>query len=415
MSESKKAQRQRALIFRACCGLVATSVGLCTNPYGVFYTPLSEALGVGRAAVTFHATISGLLTGLLGPLMVRLTDRFPVKRIVCFGATMCALSFFPMIQAKSVWMLNLCGVLRGIGDSCFFMPIITLILGNWFKKNLGSVMGIVMAFSGIVGAAMSPILAKVIALYGYKTALALCGTFVVLTTYPLSGTILKLKPEKSAPEEERSERDSCVSGSARLVNRFSYSSPVFYCLVGMTFLSVFVIGLTSHISGIGENLGVGAEIGATMISAAMIGNIFSKFAAGFSSDKIGPVKTFALIFLIATSGCALMLVTRTTSFLLVASFLYGTIYAVTAIGLPSVVRLVYGDRQYGRAFSIISMVSVVAPSVSMFVVGYLYDLAGNYALAIKICGGSALGALALWLLAVKLAKRYNDFPDAENA
>lgn len=415
MSEEREARRQRTLIFIACCGLVATSVGLCTNPYGVFYTPLSEALGIGRAAVTFHATISGLLTGLLGPLMVRLTDRFPVKWIVCFGATMCALSFFLMIIAKSAWMLNLCGVIRGIGDSCFFMPIITLILGNWFKKNLGSVMGIVMAFSGIVGAAMSPILAKIIVNYGYQTALAFCGAFVVLTTYPLSGTVLKLKPESREPEERTSARAASAADSARLVNRFSYASPVFYCLVGMTFLSVFVIGLTSHISGIGENLGVGSEIGATMISAAMIGNIFSKFAAGFCSDKIGSVKTFALTFLVATSGCAFMLITRTTSFLLVASFLYGTIYAVTAIGLPSIVRLVYGNRQYGRAFSIISMVSVVAPSVSMFVIGFLYDVAGNYALAIKICGGSALGALALWLLAVKLAKRYNDFPDAESA
>ncbi|MCF2653084.1 hypothetical protein [Anaeromassilibacillus senegalensis] len=32
----------------ACCGLAASSIGICTNAMGVFYTPVSEALGVGR-------------------------------------------------------------------------------------------------------------------------------------------------------------------------------------------------------------------------------------------------------------------------------------------------------------------------------------------------------------------------------
>lgn len=41
------------LVVLACCGMVGASVGLCVNAYGVFYTPLCEALGVGRGPSPF--------------------------------------------------------------------------------------------------------------------------------------------------------------------------------------------------------------------------------------------------------------------------------------------------------------------------------------------------------------------------
>ena len=56
-----------------CCLLAASSVGVFTNSVGVFYTPVSEALGVGRGAFALHATLCALVMGFLCPLSVRIS------------------------------------------------------------------------------------------------------------------------------------------------------------------------------------------------------------------------------------------------------------------------------------------------------------------------------------------------------
>ena len=404
--------RRHSLIFLACCGMVAASVGLCTNAYGVFYTDIANALGVGRAAVTLHATLCGILTGVLSPFVVHLTDKVSIKKIVCGGAALSSLSFFLMAGVQRVWMLNLCGILRGIGNSCFFMPIITLVLGNWFKKDIGSITGVVMAFSGVLGAVLSPLLTGIITASGFRAASVFCGIFIAVCTLPLCLTALLLHPADVGllPYGEGTQSEGILR-QIRKVNPFRYNAPVFFFLVGMTFLCVFTTGLTSQLSGMAESIGAGSQVGAAMISAVMVGNILSKFLSGILADKIGTYKAFGMMFLVAIAGCVLMQLVTGTGLLLLAAFLFGTIYAVSAVGLPSIVRHVYGNRQYGHAFSILSMVSVIAPSVAMVLIGYLYDLTGGYSLSIQICTAFGILALILWCLAAKAAEKNRTMED----
>lgn len=406
MNQFLNAYQKHSLIFLACCGMVAASVGLCTNAYGVFYTSIGNALGVGRAAVTFHATMCGILTGVLSPFVVHLTNKVSIRKIVCIGAILSSASFFLMAAVDNVLWLNVCGVLRGIGNSCFFMPIITLILGNWFKKDIGSITGVVMAFSGILGAILSPTLTAIIEANGFRAASAFCGCFIALCTIPAGLTVLYLDPKSAGVQAYGAELKNTPEQKQNCkVNPFRYNSPVFFALAGMTFLCVFTTGLTSQLSGMAESIGMGSQVGATMISAVMIGNILSKFLSGFLADKIGTYKAFGLMFFFAIIGCIMMqLVTETMSILL-AAFLFGAIYAVSAVGLPSIVRHIYGNRQYGHAFSVLSMISVIAPSVAMVLIGYLYDLTGGYQLSIRICTGFGILALVMWCLAAKIAEK----------
>lgn len=406
MNHFLHAYKKHSLIFLACCGMVAASVGLCTNAYGVFYTSISNALGVGRAAVTFHATMCGILTGVLSPFVVHLTNKIPIRKIVCTGAALSTASFFLMAAVNNVFWLNVCGILRGIGNSCFFMPIITLVLGNWFKKDIGSITGVVMAFSGILGAILSPSLTAVIEANGFRTASIFCGIFIAVCTIPTGLTVLHLNPLNVGVQAYGAELQTVTEQKhACKVNPFRFDSPVFFSLAGMTFLCVFTTGLTSQLSGMAESIGMGSQVGAAMISAVMIGNILSKFLSGFLADKIGTYKAFGLMFLIAIVGCVLMQLVTQTTLILIAAFLFGAIYAVSAVGLPGIVRHIYGNRQYGHAFSVLSMISVIAPSVAMVLIGYLYDLTGGYQLSIRICTCFGILALVMWCLAAHLAEK----------
>ena len=67
------------LIVIACCGMAISSIGIVTNCMGVFYKPVSEALGVGRGSVALFNTIVHLSTGFSITLVANLMRKFPLK------------------------------------------------------------------------------------------------------------------------------------------------------------------------------------------------------------------------------------------------------------------------------------------------------------------------------------------------
>ena len=60
---SNKSYKHWIIVFLMCC-LAASSIGLCTNAIGVFYTPVSQSLKVLKGTFALHATLSTLATAL---------------------------------------------------------------------------------------------------------------------------------------------------------------------------------------------------------------------------------------------------------------------------------------------------------------------------------------------------------------
>lgn len=402
-------------ILLVCCGMMASSVGLSHNAYGVFYTPVSQALGVGRGAVAMHATLTGIVTGLCSPIAVRLLRKVHVKFIVTGGVLLACTSYILMAFATKVWMFNLLGILRGIGDCGFYIPIITILIGNWIKKGQGTIIGLTMSFSGIAGAVLSPVLTAVILRYGYKTAYIGCAAFIAAVTLPGVLLWLELRPEDAGVcAYGASSEQGCVSPDApRLVNRLKVFSPVYLTLGVMAAFASTVSGLTAHLSGMAENIGAGAAVGAAMISSAMIGNILFKFASGWLSDRVGAFRAFSVSLIIALAGTVTLFAGKAnTAILLAGAFMFGAIYSVGAVGVAAGVRKIYGDHQYGDGYSVLAAVMCICPAIAMSVIGYLYDLTGGYLAAVGGCVLLCGASFVLWQAVRRMSEKRNIWPDA---
>ena len=132
----KKTFRPYILTVACCACMVVATVGL-TNAYGVFLTPVAEALGTGRGAISVHSTLCNLFTGLMAPLSIRLMKKFGLRPMVFAGMVLYSASSFLMAFASSVWQLNLLGALKGAGCSMYYFTIVTIIIGNWYFKLFG--------------------------------------------------------------------------------------------------------------------------------------------------------------------------------------------------------------------------------------------------------------------------------------
>ena len=378
----------------ACCLLMASSVGLCMNSVGIFYSPVAEALGVGRGDVAMQSTLSGIAAGLVSPLIVRCYERFNTKLCAILGVAVTALTTGLMGAATSALQLDILGLVRGVSYSFFSMIPVNMVLMHWFEHGYGLVTGFVFSFSGLGGVLFNSLLGGVIVDFGWRAGYLVVAGLILLLGVPSCFFI-------SLPTRRRGKDGSGQSPEAArpAQGRRMLLSPMFIGLSVFTIGITFLIGFGQFIPDYAEEAGQGLAFGATMLSCAMVGNIVSKFLLGWLSDHRGPVFSTLIMVGSCTLGLFIMLVCGMTranpAVLLAASVFFGGTYSITAVGISLVTRRFFGLERYGEAYGYISVLLNVGSALPFAVIGYSYDLFHTYRAAIWLCLGLCVAAAGI--------------------
>ncbi len=393
-------------VMASCCLMATVSVGFFANAYGVFYTPLASLLGIGRGAVAVHATIAGLITGLSGPLVNRLFRRIRLQYVIAFGIVLLAASMLALGTVSSVAALNVIGVIRGIGAACYYIPVLTVIVGNWFHKRFATISGVVLSCSGLAGAILSPVLANLIEAVGLQKTTWISVVFIVVFSLP--GVIFcRFRPEEAglaAYGDERRTAAEPLRTSGEPAKTGTRKTGLILCAVG--FLAIATTAVPQHFSSFSTSVGLESSVGIAMMSAAMAGNILFKLLNGVLSDVIGAVRA-STIFALVALVCLVVLYTepRKAAVLIACAFFFGTAYSFGTVGLAAVSRALYGENN-GAIYSLVSALGVTSASLSLTGIGTLYDRTGHYRTAFLIAAAfSAASILGMVLLGTEEKRR----------
>ena len=384
------------IIAAVCTCLMACGTMGLVNAYGVFYKPMADALQAGQGAITLHMSISNLIIGFSTPVVARMISRnVRIKSILTFGAILILASGLVIGLCHNVMIMNIAAVFRGIGFAGVSMMIITMIIGNWFVKFRGTLTGIALSFSGIGSAIASPLLSSMIQNFGYeKTYIGFVAAIFLFILPALF--LVPLKPQdiglRPYGENEAEENTKAVKVS-NLDLPFTARSQIFVTLIILVLSIVLLTSLSPHLSSLAQTYGYEASIGAALLSFSMIGNVASKFVLGAMADRIGAFKGVICMMVTSLLGLVLILMNPGGTFpLLAGGFLYGTCYSIGSLGISMITRTLYGDAQYGQAYSVITMFTSVASAVGLTLIGMMYDLTGSY--TSSVIGGIVLVALA---------------------
>ncbi len=391
------------LIVASCCMLAFTSIGLLYNSMGIFYTPIADTLGVGRGNISLFSTIMNITSGLTGPIIVRIINKKNLRKILSLGVSCAAVGLAIVSQAQNVWTFYLVAPFMGIGFASFSAIPLTIIIGNWFHAKQGLALGISYSFSGIGGAIFNPILNGIISAFSWRVGLISMACFIVLFALPGILFVLRLTPEEKGllPMGETAPVRPAASKGKNANSNTSMKAIIF----SLPFLLVTVYALcsnmcpsiSSHISGYALTLGFTTAQGATMMSAIMIGNISSKLLIGVISDKIGPIKACSIMFCSVITALALFAFVPFTHFpvVLVVCVFFGAVYSIFAVGFPLVVRRVFGNENYAKVFSTISMITNMLSAFMISIIGFIYDVTGRYQAAFITCMCASIIAFTL--------------------
>ena len=365
------------IVFFMCC-LAASSIGLCTNAIGVFYTPVAKSLKVLKGTFAMHATLSTLATALTLLKISKVIKKYSYKKVLLIGVILSSGATWLMSYSTSVYLFYILGILRGIGVGIYGMVPITVVITNWFDKKHGLATSLALSFSGLSGAIFSPLLSSWITCYGWQMTYRFMAICILVLVLPALIVPWNIDPRKEhlLPYGYQNRKETTKVQN----NKIKLLTISFLCMCLFTLLHTSITGISQHLSGVAVSIHLSVTIGATFMSFTMIGNISTKLLIGFLSDLLSPIK--AVIMMILTNCFSLGLlflgvIHQEIMLLYIGSFMFGSIYSVGAVGIPMLTHYFFGNENYARTYSFIGFLTNVGSASSLTLIGYLYDFNVN--------------------------------------
>lgn len=376
------------------CGMAAFCLGLCMNIAGLFFTPVSEALNVGRGDISLSSTLITFSIAITGLFVPKIINENNLKKIIIISSTISVVTPVLLGLCNSLTVYYLLSVIRGISAGLLSLVLITTLLNNWFIEKNGLVTGITMSFSGLTGALCSPLINTVINTYGYRYAYFVVSIFTLIFLLPSIMFKFSLKPETMGYKPYGT-RDTDTAENDNL-KEYRIKTVIIMCIIA--FMTLGLSGCPQHFTGLSVEILNSTSTGSMMLSIALIGNIVSKLIIGLLIDKFNGRIAYLIAMAINLSGCLLILFTDKVILLYIGSFLFGFIYAAGTICLSQLTKEKCGMNNYSKVYPSVSFLATAGTAVFVSAMGYMYDYLSTYVISYCLAGSISFILIICMLL-----------------
>jgi MFS family permease len=371
--------------------------------YSVFLVAFLREFGWSRSVVAGAFSLLVLGHGVSGPVLGWLVERFGPRVVIASGGVVLSASLFIGAHVSAVWHLYLTfGVLASMGVSAAgWVPAVVLIRG-WFPARVGTAIGIASAGIGVGIFALVPLAQLLIDSLGWRWALRVLGTIIVLWIVP--ATLLLVRDSRQSTAGTPAAVDAAALARphwrlATVVHSWRFWATALVFFAGSLSTQMLLVHQVAYL----VDHGVSALVGATLVGVVGVASVVGKTGWGTLSDRVGREPTYTLAF-----GC----VALSVLFLALAGaypgsplpYLYAVLigvgYAVTAPLTPAIASDLFGGPRFARIFGLLHFANSLGGALGAWVAGFIFDTTHSYALALPIAAATALFAPALlWVVA----------------
>ena len=333
-------------IFIVCCFISMIGFGLIVNTIGLFFGPISNEFGVGRAQValmtTFQNAAAAIALLFAGKIMAKSNLRWLLT--ACFA--LISISMMSLAFANNLLHFYLAWIIIGVCQPIAITLSIPVLLSKWFNEKLGTVMGISLGLSALGGTIFNPIIAEIIKQFGWRGGFVGEALLLGLILVPLALSI-KPAPSKRFPAygKETQIKRKNLSG---LDLKQALKMPVFYALAFAMLALQFVSGSVQHISGHITNIGISPITAATVVSGVMIGAAIGKISIGYFLDRFNAKLVLLIYSLFGVIGWAGQAMLKESNLLILSAVILGLGQGVCLVALPYLIRQIFGERDYSN-------------------------------------------------------------------
>ncbi len=365
--------------------------------FALFQVPFIQELGWSRGILGGAFSLSLLIYAVSSPYIGSLLERKGPRAIMPWGCFLVAVASFSGFFINSIWHIYiLFGIVGGIGLALNGFATNTAIMPRWFVQKRGRATGITLSGIGIGILVLSPMIERMIDMWGWRMAYVAYGAIILLVITPASYFIMRDRPEDVGQardglpvrEEEKNPAEKAAEETA--VDKSVRS--VFLALKGdyrfwaMMFL-YFAVGFNNN-TIISQIQLYFVDMNFSMASAALVlGTVgllrtVGSISGGWLGDRLGRGWGVAASALLVNLGLILLLLIPFLGGGLLPAYLFAVIYGLGIGGMSACGSALGGDIFEGPTYGIIvgfteicyGLGGVVGPPLA----GFFYDYTKSY-------------------------------------
>lgn len=385
MKNEKKHYAWKVMI--ACILIKIGTAGMTAVAMGNFVTPIVRELGCSVSSLSAYTSVNAIAMALLYTTAVKFLDTKNIGKIMSFASLAEVIGLGLMSTYHSVYMFYFSAALIGVAQAFTGYVAIPVVINMWFKRNNGTVLGVVIAIGSAATTLYSLLTGQLINFFGWRQSYFIMAIIAAVLTVPSVFLIIKRPQEVGcvpygAGCAAESEQDALVRADDgySLTKQQALKMPMFYiawlaCVCFSYGSGVAYYTQTFSTIELNQSVTFSSIVGVCL----NLGTIFSSLIVGRINDKFG-VKA-GLGWGVATTAVGFLMMFLsfiTPNFVFPAVFIVGLGNTMYTVQCPLLARTVVGDKHYSDVWALMMMINSMVGGGLCFTIGLFYDLAGTF-------------------------------------
>jgi sugar phosphate permease len=385
--------------------------GLHQYGFTVFFLPVTNELGLSRAATSLAFSLARAQGSFASPLVGYLVDRYGPKPMMITAAFLAGVGYilFSRVHDYTSFLIVYLGVIS-ISFTAGFVHAPTIVANSWFIRLRARAMTVVSAAVPIGGAIITPALAVLIRTMGWRHAALVSGSLFLCIGVPLTLMVRK-SPESMglAPDGEPLESaetraagpDKAAFSDRHITATQALRSPIFWTLiVSMTARSAAFTTVTTHFIPMMVWKGLNETEASVLLAGFALVNLPIHFLLGWIGDFVNKPKLTAICMFLGVVAVLPMQWTNS----LWALWFFTCLYSVLDASIPvywASVGDFFGRKSFGTIRGNMNLFYTWGSILGPFIAGAVYDRTQSYELVFTGITIALLISTAMTALLIK--------------
>ena len=386
--------------------------GLHNYGFTVFFLPLSQDLGLSRAATSLAFSLARVEGAIEGPFVGYFIDRFGPRPMILIATLLTGLGYilFAWVDGYTNFLIVYLGIIS-LSFTPGFVHAAMAVGNTWFIRYRARAMTVISSAVPIGGTLLTPLLALAVQAWGWRSGAILAGTLFLLIGIPLGMCVrhspesMGLLPDGDAPAPATSAN---IATSDRSDGNAAASDPTLRAAMKTWVFWLFVIGMTVRVGAYSTITvhfvpimvwkGLTQEHAAVLLGAFAFLNWAAHYVIGPLADAMNRPKLLTLC-MIAAAGSMLLLIWGDGVWPL---WLFTIFFTAIDASFPVVWATIgdfFGRRYFATIRGTMSFFYTWGSVVGPIIAGAVYDRSQSYVATLwGISAAMLLGAVLTALL-----------------
>src|SRR5262245_8902712 len=392
------------------CAIRMLGGGVHLYGFTIFFLPITNELGLSRAATSLVFSLARAEGAIEGPLAGYLIDRFGPRPMMLAGVLLSGAGYMVLSTVNSYYALVI--VYLGIISLSFsagFMHSPMVLANTWFIKRRALAMTLVSSAIGIGGTLITPLLALSVHVWGWRYGAVIAGIGLMVVGIPIALTV-KRSPEsmgllpdgesgtttgKSQPDESR---PSTPTGEGEFSLKQALKTWAFWMLILATTTRVGVYNaITVHFVPIMVWRGASEARAAAMLATMALMSLPTHLLVGWIADYVYKPFLMAACMVVGAVALSILAYGEGEWSLWTFTLLFTIVEAIFPVGWATVGDF-FGRKSFATIRGSMSFFYLWGPALGPVITGAVYDRHQSYAPLMAVFIATSLIAAALYAL-----------------